>query len=95
MTAEPLPRVTVRRAGLIAVTAMCWPATVTTMHAQSGTMTLDEARMYFERSGSGRAIVFIHGFALNLREWDDQVKALASAFDVRTRVAILRRRSTR
>ena len=51
-------------------------------HAQtpgvkSGTITLPETRIYYETVGNGPVIVFIHAFALNLREWDDQVKALA------------------
>src|SRR5688572_8610209 len=49
---------------------------------QSGTITLPEAQVYYEVAGSGPAVVFIHGFALNLREWDDQVKALATRYRV-------------
>jgi len=36
----------------------------------------------FEAAGQGRAVVFIHGFALNLREWDDQMKALSPQYRV-------------
>lgn len=50
--------------------------------ARSGEITLKDTRIYFETIGTGPAIVFIHGFALNLREWDDQVKALASQYRV-------------
>jgi len=50
--------------------------------AQSGGITLKDTRVYYEAAGSGRAVVFIHGFALNLREWDDQVKALAPHYRV-------------
>jgi 3-oxoadipate enol-lactonase len=49
---------------------------------RSGTIALKDSRIYFETIGSGPAVVFIHGFALNLREWDDQVKALASQYRV-------------
>lgn len=45
--------------------------------AQSGTLSLDGTRLYYETVGSGRAVVLIHGFALNLHEWDDQIKALS------------------
>jgi pimeloyl-ACP methyl ester carboxylesterase len=49
---------------------------------QSGTIDLSGTRIYYETAGRGRAVVFIHGFALNLREWDDQVKALSPDFHV-------------
>ena len=48
----------------------------------SGEITLKDTRIYFETIGSGPPVVFIHGFALNVREWDDQVKALSSQFRV-------------
>jgi pimeloyl-ACP methyl ester carboxylesterase len=62
-------------------------ATVTIGRAQtpgvkSGTITLPETRIYYETVGSGPAVVFIHAFALNLREWDDQVKMLAPKYRV-------------
>ena len=44
---------------------------------KSGTLTLPETKIYYETVGNGPAIVFIHAFALNLREWDDQVKVVA------------------
>ena len=50
--------------------------------AQSGIINLKDTRIYYETGGSGRAVVFIHGFALNLREWDDQVKALSPHYRV-------------
>ncbi len=49
---------------------------------QSGTIILPETRIYYEVAGSGQAVVFLHGFALNLREWDDQVKALSPHYRV-------------
>lgn len=60
----------------------------TTARAQSGVVDVGEARIYYEVAGSGPAIVFVHGFALGMREWDDQMAALASrhrvvAFDRR------------
>ena len=52
--------------------------------AQTGTINLKETRVYYEATGRGPAVVFIHGFALNLREWDDQVKALSASYRVVT-----------
>jgi pimeloyl-ACP methyl ester carboxylesterase len=51
---------------------------------QPGTITLRDTRIYYEAAGpsSARPIVFIHGFALNLREWDDQVKALSPEYRI-------------
>jgi pimeloyl-ACP methyl ester carboxylesterase len=50
--------------------------------AQSGTIDVGDARIYYEVAGRGPAVVLIHGWALNLREWDDQVAALAPRFRV-------------
>jgi 3-oxoadipate enol-lactonase len=49
---------------------------------QSGTITLPETRIYYEVAGSGPVVVFIHAFALNLREWDDQVKVFAPQYRI-------------
>lgn len=50
--------------------------------AQSAFISLSGTRTYYETAGNGRAVVFIHGFALNLREWDDQVKALSPHYRI-------------
>lgn len=65
-----------------ALTAILVVAVSSATRAQSGVITLDQTRVYYETAGSGRAVVFIHGFALNLREWDDQVKVLSRDFRV-------------
>ena len=69
-----------RRPLIAALGAALMPAG---MIAQSGaTVNLSETRTYYESAGSGRTVVFIHGFALNLREWDDQVRALSPHYRV-------------
>jgi pimeloyl-ACP methyl ester carboxylesterase len=45
-------------------------------------------RLYYEVSGRGRPVVFVHGFACGIRSWDPQVRALSRttrvvAYDVR------------
>lgn len=50
--------------------------------AQSGFIDVGEARIYYEAAGQGPAVVFIHGWALGMREWDDQIAALAPRFRV-------------
>jgi pimeloyl-ACP methyl ester carboxylesterase len=54
----------------------------TPVAAQTGTVNLREIRTYYESAGSGRVVVLLHGFALNLREWDDQMKALSPHYRV-------------
>lgn len=39
-------------------------------------------RLYYEVAGSGQPVVFIHGFTLDTRMWDDQFEALAHKFQV-------------
>jgi pimeloyl-ACP methyl ester carboxylesterase len=50
--------------------------------AQSGVIDMGDAQISYESAGQGMAVVFIHGWALNLREWDDQMAALAPRFRV-------------
>ncbi len=50
--------------------------------AQSGALDLGDARIHYETAGQGPAVVLIHGWALNLREWDDQVAALKARYRV-------------
>jgi pimeloyl-ACP methyl ester carboxylesterase len=49
---------------------------------------LDGIRIYYEATGKGRPVVFVHGFGCGIRSWDPQVKALSPsyrtiAYDVR------------
>jgi pimeloyl-ACP methyl ester carboxylesterase len=37
-------------------------------------------RLYYESAGSGQAVVFVHGFTLDTRMWDDQFVPLARRF---------------
>jgi len=52
------------------------------MQTQSGFASVNGTQLYFEVSGSGEALVFIHGFTLDNRMWDDQVNAFASRYRV-------------
>jgi 3-oxoadipate enol-lactonase len=48
----------------------------------TGTLALPGARIRYEVSGAGPAIVLIHGFGLDMRMWDRQVPQLADRFRV-------------
>ena len=43
----------------------------------TGTLDLPGARLHYRTGGSGEPVVLVHGLALDLRMWDDQVPALA------------------
>ncbi|MCL4869084.1 MAG: alpha/beta fold hydrolase [Anaerolineae bacterium] len=43
---------------------------------------VNNSRLYCETSGSGQAVVLIHGFTLDTRMWDDQFLPLAQQFQV-------------
>jgi pimeloyl-ACP methyl ester carboxylesterase len=49
---------------------------------QGRTLDVGDARINYTVVGRGPAVVLIHGWALSLREWDDQVSALAPHFRV-------------
>jgi len=42
----------------------------------------NDARIHYVVAGAGPAVVLIHGWALNLREWDDQIAALSPHYRV-------------
>jgi 3-oxoadipate enol-lactonase len=42
-----------------------------------GFSEVNGTRLYYEQAGDGRTIVFIHGFSLDCRMWDDQFNAFA------------------
>ena len=50
--------------------------------AQSGVIDLGDTRISYQSAGQGVAVVLIHGWALDRREWDDQVAALTPRFRV-------------
>src|SRR3990170_5530183 len=45
--------------------------------SEAGFAPVDGGRLHFEKLGDGGAIVLLHGFALDLRIWDDQFERLA------------------
>ena len=48
----------------------------------SGVLALPGARIAYEVTGNGPAVVLVHGFGLDLRMWDAQVGQLAEGFRV-------------
>lgn len=51
------------------------------MKTQNGFVDSQDARIYFERSGAGPAVLFIHAGVADLRMWDSQVEGLSDQFD--------------
>ena len=59
------------------------PLVAATATAQTSRyLNVNGARIHYVVSGSGPAVVLIHGWALNLREWTDQIAALAPRYRV-------------
>ena len=52
------------------------------MPTKSGFADLSGTHLYYEVAGSGPPLVFIHGFGLDSRMWDDQFTPLAQRFQV-------------
>ena len=57
-------------------------ASVAPATAQSRYLNVDGARIHYVVAGAGPAVVLIHGWALNLREWTDQIAALSPRYRV-------------
>ena len=50
--------------------------------AAAGVLVLPGARLAYEVTGEGPAVVLVHGFGLDMRMWDAQVPHLAGSFRV-------------
>jgi 3-oxoadipate enol-lactonase len=48
----------------------------------SGFAEVNGTRLYYEAAGTGDALVFVHGFTLDRRMWDDQFAAFAKHYRV-------------
>lgn len=49
---------------------------------RTGTLETTGARIHYVVAGSGPAVVLLHGWALSVREWDEQIAALAPRYRV-------------
>lgn len=52
------------------------------MQRRPGFATVNGARLYYEVSGTGAALVLMHGFTLDSRMWDDQFEVFAQYYQV-------------
>jgi pimeloyl-ACP methyl ester carboxylesterase len=52
------------------------------MATRSGYAEVNGARIYYDVTGSGSPVVFVHGFSLDTRMWDDQVEPFAAEYEV-------------
>jgi len=48
----------------------------------SGFLDVPNARLYYEVAGAGPAVVFVHGFTLDTRMWDDQWTVFRERYSV-------------
>ena len=57
---------------------------VSTLEAQTraGTVNVGDAQLHYEVAGTGPVLVFVNGWALNMRAWDDQVAAFSPRYQV-------------
>lgn len=52
------------------------------MRRRQGFATVSGTRLYYEASGRGAALVFVHGFTLDSRMWNDQCEVFAQDYQV-------------
>jgi 3-oxoadipate enol-lactonase len=52
------------------------------VETRSGFASVDGAQIYYETIGSGPPVVFVHGFTLDTRMWDEQVGAFSERHQV-------------
>jgi 3-oxoadipate enol-lactonase len=53
-----------------------------TLSVKSGFAAVEGASLYYEVTGAGPTVVFLHGFSLDLTSWDDPFEAFASRYRV-------------
>ena len=51
-------------------------------NAESGYIPVSGGKLYYEAAGAGEPLVFVHGFTLDTRMWDDQWDVFASKYRV-------------
>jgi 3-oxoadipate enol-lactonase len=49
---------------------------------REATLDVGDAQIHYVVAGEGHAVVLLHGWALNLHEWDDQIAALSPHYRV-------------
>src|SRR5665213_2822803 len=59
-----------------------WSGTMTSQSSGSGYIDGDGAHLYYEWSGSGPAVVFVHAGIADSGMWDEQFAAFAAEFKV-------------
>ena len=52
------------------------------MKMETGFADVNGTQLYYEMAGSGHPLVFIHGFTLDTRMWDDQFEVFAQHYQV-------------
>jgi pimeloyl-ACP methyl ester carboxylesterase len=52
------------------------------MGEKAGFVEIDGGRLYYEMSGQGEPLLFLHGMGLDSRMWNDQVEAFTKNFNV-------------
>ncbi len=52
------------------------------MKIESGYAEVNETRLYYEIAGEGDTVILIHGFSLDVRQWNDQFEFLANQYRV-------------
>ena len=50
--------------------------------SRSGIASVNGTKLYYEQAGQGPTLVFIHGFSLDSRMWDDQFETFARDYHV-------------
>jgi len=50
--------------------------------SSAGVLALPGARLAYQVTGSGPAVVLVHGFGLDMRMWDEQIRVLAARYQV-------------
>jgi pimeloyl-ACP methyl ester carboxylesterase len=65
---------------LVAVACLLLSSTMISQTLQSGFAEIEGRKVYYETKGEGAAVLFIHGFSLDTRMWDDLFDTFAKQY---------------
>ena len=66
---------------LVATLALAGCASLSgTPDRESGMASVNGTRLYYETAGTGEPVIFVHGFTLDTRMWDDQFAEFAKRY---------------
>ena len=81
MTRRAFGRLALATSGALLATSLAGcPSAPSGPTRETGFANVNGTRLYYEMSGRGDTVIFVHGFTLDTRMWDDQFDTFARRY---------------